>query len=129
MAEKEVKVSVGSALSALPKPPVQVILYFHPDSAVLTRESAARIRDVMRAIGDRGQADISVVGHTDTLGKNNYNDRLSLKRARTVADLLVKNGVNPSVLEITSHGKNNPLIPTGDQVREPRNRRMEMTVR
>jgi outer membrane protein OmpA-like peptidoglycan-associated protein len=37
--------------------------------------------------------------------------------------------VDPSIIDITSHGKDNPLIPTGDQVAEPRNRRVEVTVR
>ncbi len=129
MTDNEVIVSVGLAISALPKPPVQFILYFHHDSAVLTSESRVRLQDVFKAIRDRGQPDISVVGHTDTLGKDGYNDRLSLRRAEAVADLLVKSGVDRTALDITSHGKHNPLIPTGDQVREPRNRRVEVTVR
>jgi outer membrane protein OmpA-like peptidoglycan-associated protein len=52
-----------------------------------------------------------------------------LKRARAVASILLGEGVDPSVLDITSHGENNPLVPTGDQVPEPRNRRVEITVR
>jgi outer membrane protein OmpA-like peptidoglycan-associated protein len=70
-----------------------------------------------------------VVGHTDTVGDKLYNYKLSLKRARALASLLVSKGVDRSILEITSHGKDNPLVPTGDQVSEPRNRRVEVTVR
>jgi outer membrane protein OmpA-like peptidoglycan-associated protein len=63
------------------------------------------------------------------VGDKSYNYRLSLMRAKTVAALLVAKGLDPSILEITSHGKDNPLVPTGDQVFEPRNRRVEVTVR
>jgi outer membrane protein OmpA-like peptidoglycan-associated protein len=73
--------------------------------------------------------DISVVGHTDTLGDKDYNAHLSMKRAKAVAAILTRNGVDASILDIASHGKNNPLVPTGDQVSEPRNRRVEITVR
>ena len=70
-----------------------------------------------------------MVGHTDTMGKKEYNYTLSLKRAMTVAAILRRHGVDASILHITSHGKDNPFIPTGDQVSEPRNRRVEITVR
>ena len=73
--------------------------------------------------------DVSVVGHTDTVGEKGYNYALSLKRAKAVASILLGKGVDPSTLDITSHGKDNPLVPTGDQVHEPRNRRVEITVR
>jgi outer membrane protein OmpA-like peptidoglycan-associated protein len=73
--------------------------------------------------------EISLVGHSDTVGTNPYNYQLSFGRARAVATLLVADGVNPSVLEIASRGENDPLTPTGDETPEPRNRRVEATVR
>jgi outer membrane protein OmpA-like peptidoglycan-associated protein len=129
MTDPEVIASVGPALAALPKPPARFILYFRHDSADLTRMSEAQLQVVLRAIRERSPVDISVVGHTDTLGEIDYNAGLSLKRARAVAAILTGNGVDASILDITSHGKNNPLVPTGDQVSEPRNRRVEVTVR
>jgi outer membrane protein OmpA-like peptidoglycan-associated protein len=57
------------------------------------------------------------------------NLQLSLARARAVAALLAAAGVDPASLEITSHGEANLLVPTGDNVPEPRNRRVEVTVR
>jgi outer membrane protein OmpA-like peptidoglycan-associated protein len=129
MAGEEVRATAGPALAALPKPPAQFILYFKHDSVELTRESQALLQKVMETIRERAPVDISVVGHTDTVGKKEYNYTLSLKRARTVASILLEKGVDPSVLDITSHGKDNPLVPTGDQVPEPRNRRVEITVR
>jgi outer membrane protein OmpA-like peptidoglycan-associated protein len=129
MPGRDVRVIAGPALAALPKPPARFILYFEHDSAVLTAESQTRVRDVLRTIRDRVPVDISVVGHTDTVGEKEYNYALSLRRAKAVASILLAGGVPPSVLDITSHGKDNPLVPTGDQVSEPRNRRVEITVR
>jgi len=129
MSGQEVQAIAGSALAALPKPPAQFILYFYHDSIELTTKSEALLRKLFATIRDRSPVDISVVGHTDTMGKKKYNYALSLKRARVVAAMLRENGVDPSILDITSHGKDNPLVPTGDQVPEPRNRRVEITVR
>lgn len=117
------------ALKALPPPPAHFILYFEYESANLTGKSKALFSKVQQTIKERAPIDISVVGHTDTMGDSKYNYRLSFQRARTVADLLISSGVDPAILDITSHGEDNPLIPTGDQVHEPRNRRVEVTVR
>jgi outer membrane protein OmpA-like peptidoglycan-associated protein len=126
---QEVQAIAGQALAALPKPPARFILYFAYDSVDLTVESRALLQKVTRTIFDRAPVDVSVVGHTDTVGKKEYNYALSMKRARAVASILLEKGVDPSILQITSHGKDNPLVPTGDQVPEPRNRRVEITVR
>jgi len=129
ISRQDVEKIAGPALAALPKPPAKFILYFYHDSIDITTESQALLRKVFVTIRDRAPVDISVVGHTDTVGKDDYNSVLSLKRARAVASILRGKGVDPSVLDITSHGKRNPLVPTGDQVPEPRNRRVEITVR
>ncbi len=127
--KKEVEALVGAAVEALPPPPLQFVLHFKNDTAELTRESLDKVAEVLRIIKERSPVDISVVGHTDTMGTRPYNNRLGLERARAVAALLAKDGIDPSIFEITSHGKENPLVFTGDQVPEPRNRRVEVTVR
>jgi len=129
MSGQDVLAIAGPALAALPKPPARFILYFEHDSVDLTAESKAQLLLVLGTIRDLVPVDVSVVGHTDTVGKKEYNYALSLKRARAVSSILQGKGIDPSVLEITSHGKDNPLVPTGDQVPEPRNRRVEITVR
>jgi outer membrane protein OmpA-like peptidoglycan-associated protein len=129
MSRQEVEKIAGPALAALPNPPAKFVLYFYHDSIDLTMESQTLLRNVFVTIRDRAPVDISVVGHTDTLGRKEYNYALSLKRAKAVAAILRENGVDPSILHITSHGKDNPLIRTRDQVPEPRNRRVEITVR
>jgi len=129
MPDREVRAIAGPALAALPKPPARFILYFDHDSVNLTPESQAILKKVLETIRDRSPVDVSVVGHTDTVGKKEYNYALSMKRARAVASILLGEGVDSSMLDISSHGKDNPLVPTGDQVPEPRNRRVEITIR
>ncbi len=129
MSDDEVRALAGPALEALPRPPARFVLYFDNDSTELTASSRATLREVVRAVKERRSPDISVVGHTDTVGSKGHNDRLSLRRARTVAALLAAKGARRSAMEIVSHGKSNLLVPTGDQVPEPRNRCVEVTVR
>lgn len=129
MPEDEVRALVGPALAALPPPPIQFILYFLHDSSELTKSSRKEVKEILRTIRERYPVDVSVTGHTDTVGDKRYNYQLSLRRARAVAALLAEAGIDPSTLDIASHGKENPLVPTGDQVSEPRNRRVEVTVR
>jgi len=127
--EDEVKEKFGKTLAALPPEPVRFVLYFRLDSDDLTPESQALLPEFFRAVQERAPADVSIVGHTDTVADREYNYRLGLRRANRVADLLVVQGVDRRTLDIDSHGKDDLLIKTGDQVAEPRNRRVEITVR
>jgi outer membrane protein OmpA-like peptidoglycan-associated protein len=104
-------------------------LYFEIGSTRLTSESASRLPDIINTIRERTSSSVGVVGHSDTLGDSVDNYRLSLQRAAAVKDLLIQNGVPASHIETTSHGENNLLIRTGDNVAEPRNRRVEVVVR
>ena len=96
MPGQEVLAIAGPALAALPKPPARFILYFEHDSIDLTAESLALLQKVLETIRDRAPLDVSVVGHTDTVGKKEYNYALSLKRAKAVASILRGKGVDPS---------------------------------
>lgn len=129
MTGEEVSARAGPALRALPPPPVRFVLFFRHDTAELTAESRPTMAAVVRAIRERGAVDISVVGHTDRAGRRDHNYRLSLERSRAVAARLTAEGADASILQITSHGEDNPLVPTRDRVHEPRNRRVEVTVR
>jgi outer membrane protein OmpA-like peptidoglycan-associated protein len=53
---------------------------------------------------------------------------LSLRRANAVKDSLVREGVPASAITVIGRGESNPLVPTGDGVREPQNRRVEIVV-
>ena len=116
-------------MDAAPQLPAKYILYFKRDSTELVDESQAMLPEIIAEIKKRTSTDTSVVGHTDTAGAKEYNYTLSLGRAKIVAELLMSQGVDPDILQIDSHGEEILLIKTGDEVHEPRNRRVEVTVR
>ena len=70
---------------------------------------------------------VVIVGHTDTSGSAAYNVRLSERRARTVADALVGQGVNGGIIALEGRGETDLARPTADGVREPLNRRATIT--
>lgn len=126
--ESEISRIFGAALEVQPAGPARFILYFRENSEDLTPEGEALIPEVLWTARDRAATVISIIGHTDTTGDRGYNYQLSLGRARKVAGLLASQGIDPNILEIESHGEDNLLVKTGDEVWEPRNRRVEITV-
>ena len=119
----------GATLTDLPRPLERFNLYFELQSDELTAESRALLPDVLRAVKERPVPDVMVIGHTDTTGAADANYQLGLKRAATVRTLLVDSGLEASLVEIASHGEADPLIRTPDDTAEPRNRRVEITVK
>jgi hypothetical protein len=80
------------------------------------------------AFKSRNGTGITATGHTDTSGGDAYNMALSLRRANVVKDALVQQGVPPGAINAVGVGKAGLLVQTGDGVREPQNRRVEMVV-
>jgi len=129
MTTDEIRSIFSDALAARPLPPARFILYFLNDSDELTRESKAVVPEVLATIRKRSSVDIVISGHTDTVGTNEYNYKLGLDRTKAIYDILVTKGVAASSITATSHGEGNPLVKTGDNVPEPRNRRVEIVVK
>jgi outer membrane protein OmpA-like peptidoglycan-associated protein len=129
MSEAEVQRVFGSALAALPPPARHFTLYFRFESGELTDESHALVPEILSTVKQRSDPEVAVIGHTDTMGTPRTNVELGLKRAATVLDLLVAAGLDQSTVEAISHGEGNLLIQTADETPEPRNRRVEITVR
>ncbi len=129
MKQEEVIKIFGEALSAQPEPPLRFLLYFQSGTTELTAESQRQISEILAAIETRRSKDISIVGHTDRVGSRETNYQLGLERVESIRTILVSNGVDPTGIEVASHGEDNPLVLTEDEVAEPRNRRIEITVR
>lgn len=126
--ETEINRMFGAALAVQPSGPARFLLYFRENSEDLTPESEALVPEVLRTVRDRSATAITIIGHTDTTGDRNSNYKLALGRARRIADLLASQGIYPNIAEVESHGEDDLLVKTGDEVREPRNRRVEITV-
>jgi outer membrane protein OmpA-like peptidoglycan-associated protein len=129
ISEDEVERMFGAALAALPPAPRHFTLNFMFESDTLTEESTTLIPEILRAVKALDVPEVVVVGHTDTMGDAKANLTLGLRRARSVRDILVNAGLAPSMVEVTTHGEADLLIKTPDNTPEPRNRRVEITVR
>lgn len=128
VAEARIRKDFGDAMAARPKLPVRYLLYFRTGTS-LTRESEALIPKIIAEAAGRPALDVSVIGHTDTVYTSEYNEQLAYKRAMTVGELLKEKGLKVRAMTIESHGKRNLLVPTPDNTYEPRNRRVEVSIR
>jgi outer membrane protein OmpA-like peptidoglycan-associated protein len=113
----------------LPPPPAKFTLYFVEGATRLTPESEPELKKVFAEIARRPGAEVQITGHTDTVGKDADNDLLSLNRARDIREALVGQGLNPTISRAVGRGERELLIQTPDNTAEPRNRRVEITVR
>ena len=119
----------GDTLAALPLAPQSAVLYFRFESDQLTPESEALLPKVLEAAVSRPAPEVLVVGHTDTAGDPASNRTLGLNRAAAVRGLLVNAGLDAALVDVVSHGESVLLVVTPDDTPEPRNRRVEITVR
>jgi outer membrane protein OmpA-like peptidoglycan-associated protein len=122
------------AMAAPPPPPPPSVappsfmVFFDWDRSNLSQQALNTIRQAAAAFKSKGNARITATGHTDTSGPESYNMALSLRRANAVKDALVREGVPAAAIAVIGRGEANPLVPTGDGVREPQNRRVEIVV-
>ena len=126
---KKVTEVFGKTLAALPAQPTSILVYFVEGTDELNPEAKRAIDRVVAEVAARPAPEIAVVGHTDFVGTDQYNDTLSLQRAVRVKDLLVRRGIPAKIIQTAARGKREPLIPTSNAVAEPRNRRVEIIVR
>lgn len=129
ISDADVQQQFGSLLSSLPPAPQHFIVYFRFESDELTDESRALVPDILRAVKDRPVPEVVVTGHTDTTGTPPSNRELGMKRATMVRTLLADAGLDPTSVEVASHGEAALLVQTPDDTYEPRNRRVEITIR
>ena len=129
VSDKQIKQDFAGALAASPQKPLSFYLYFEGGTSTLTAESAADVPNIVAEINKRPGVDISIIGHTDTVGEEQNNARLSLERAKSVAALFKEAMPDTKKVTIDSHGEKNLLVATPDETAEPKNRRVEVMVR
>jgi len=116
-------------LDQLPPPPVRLTLYFKEGTTTLTNESEPGLDFLKSEIAHRPGAEVQVTGYTDTVGAREDNDELSQRRAEEVLKALVDQGIELSLMSAVGRGERDLRVPTADEVSEPANRRVEVTVR
>ena len=129
LTEAEIRATFGPTMAALPGKPAAFVLYFLEGKDELTPESRVELDKVLSELRRRPLPDIVVIGHTDTVGSLAFNDRLSLARAERLRESLVVLGIPANRIQAAGRGERELLVPTDDNVPEPRNRRVEINVR
>ena len=119
----------GDVINATPAAPKVLVVYYLTGGNELTAESLTVVESIPRELAGRPAAEIVVTGHTDRVGSVEANDALSAKRAAFIRNTLIANGVAPARIIAVGRGEREPLIPTADEVAEPRNRRVEIKIR
>jgi OOP family OmpA-OmpF porin len=108
--------------------PEPYVVFFAFDSAILTSEAEGIIDDAMEAAKGMTGAEFSVTGHADRAGPEDYNVRLSIRRAEAVRDALIGRGVAAGSISIAGRGEGEPAVPTADGVAEQANRRVVIII-
>ena len=129
LSESEVRAMFGPTLAALPGKPTSYTLYFLEGKDELTAESRVELDKVFADLKARPLPDIMVIGHTDTVGTLDFNDRLSRARADRLREMLIELGIPGDRIQAAGRGKRELLVPTEENVSEARNRRVEISVR
>jgi outer membrane protein OmpA-like peptidoglycan-associated protein len=126
---QEVEARFGPALAVQPVRPETFVLYFVEGKEEFTEDSKQLVPRILAEVAQRPVPDVLVVGHTDAVGSDPFNDALALRRAETMRAALIAAGVPASDVQAISRGKRALAVQTPDGIAEPRNRRVEIIVR
>lgn len=126
---KGLKAQEAALLSNLPPPAKSFILYFDEGTVTPTPASQAVLAELRAEIASRSGPQVEVTGHTDTVGSEEDNDRLSLQRAEEVLGWLASQGFDRSLMSATGRGERELKEPTVDNFSSAANRRVEVIVR
>jgi outer membrane protein OmpA-like peptidoglycan-associated protein len=127
--EGQVETEFAGALAAQPPAPISFTLYFEEGTTVVLEESRPTLKALFDEVADRQAVEVQVTGHTDTVGREADNDRLSAERAELIKKMLIDQGLRASFIRAVGRGEREPLVSTRDNTREPKNRRVEVIVR
>jgi len=133
IAELESLVQQPPSEPATPEPAPMVpeeamyLVFFNWDSHNLSSGAKSVLSAVAEEVAKNPPSQINVSGYADTSGDAKYNKRLAFKRANSVRDELVSHGVSKEILVIESFGEEVLLVETVDNIREPANRRVNIS--
>lgn len=103
-------------------------LFFESGSARVDLRAAAILDNLLSILRQSvAPSRVTLVGHTDRVGTETANMRLSRRRAIAVRDYLVAKGVSPAMIRIEAAGETRSLVDTADEVADQQNRRVEMS--
>ena len=127
--QSSVETRYAELLAARPPRPRTFTIFFLFDSATdLAPESLATVKQLKAILATWPAPQLVVVGHTDLAGSQEWDDKLAMQRAQTVAAFLIKQGIPARQIETAARGKREPLVHTPDGVPNHMNRRVVITI-
>jgi len=125
----EVQAVFGTVLEATPAASRTYTILFATGAQALPLEADSTVTALLEDVKAHQIVEVQITGHTDRKGSLEANDRLSKERAVAVREALLLRGLRASLIRVVGRGEREPLVPTADEVAEPRNRRVEIVVR
>ncbi len=112
MEEEDAEYGVDFILAAMTKPQVIENIFYDYNKATLRPESKAALDSMVQVLNDNPYITIEMGSHTDRVGSDDYNNKLSERRAKSVVDYLIENGVDSARLQYRGYGKTVPKVVT-----------------
>jgi len=129
MSEDEIARRFSKVLAAAPKKAISHILYFKPHSTELTEKSLDVLKKAFEDIKKNAPCMVDIIGHTDTVGSNAINAKVSLKRAKTIESLIKKENIEVVSMTAKGYGEEDLLVDTPDNTDEAKNRNVEIFIK
>jgi outer membrane protein OmpA-like peptidoglycan-associated protein len=123
------KPAYGRLMATLPPAAKSYTLYFVEGTTTMLPSSRPVLDQIRADVASRPGAEVQVTGHTDTVGSDDDNDRLSMQRATQIMGVLIAEGFPREALSAVGRGEREPAVDTGDNVANAQNRRVEVIVR
>lgn len=103
---------------------------FDFDKSVLKPEGKQALDEVGDKIQSKGATviDVNIIGHTDSIGTEEYNQALSLRRATSVKDYILTKGVDASIIDVSGKGETEPVADNSTKEGRAQNRRVEVSI-
>ena len=129
LGDKGLKPEEAALLTTLPPPAKSFTLYFDEGTVTPTTDSQSVLTSLRAEIASRSGPQVEVTGHTDTVGSEEDNDRLSIQRAEEVLNWLAGQGFDRSLMLASGRGERDLKEPSIDNFSSATNRRVEVIVR
>ena len=129
LTKDEVLEKFKDSINTLPAKPLTFLLYFQWDSNKIVPKSTNILKKILKEAKKDTTVYIDIIGYTDRAGNEKYNKKLSLRRAKNISNILLKNNISKDKISIEYYGEANPMVQTRDGVARKVNRRVEVTIK
>jgi len=129
MSKEEIASRFGDVLAAAPHKALSYLLYFKPHSTELVEASKKTLKEALASIKREAPCMVDIIGHTDTVGSNAINMKVSKKRAMVVKERIEKENLKEVTLVAKGYGEEDLLVETPDNTDEAKNRNVEIFIK